>query len=153
MAATIDPAKLQLVKDMVKADNGWAVLPTARPDGTVQSSVVTATLMDHPKTGEPVIGFLCRGGTVKQRNMRRCPSATITFRGGSKWVTVEGKLTMVGPEDSAEGFDQSEVPTLLRGIEQSLRGENADWAAFDKNMADQRRAAAYISLDRVYSNP
>jgi PPOX class probable F420-dependent enzyme len=149
----VDPAKIELVKELAKADGGWAVLPTARPDGTVQSSIVTAAVIAHPKTGADVVTFLCRGGTVKLRNMRRSPSATITFRSGSKWVTVEGALTLVGPEDAAEGFNQTEVPELLRGIQVALRGGHEDWDAFDKQMVEQQRAAAYISMDRVYTNP
>jgi len=150
--AEIDPAKLELVREISEAEPR-AVLPTARPDGTIQSSIVTAKLTKHPKTGEPVIGFLCRGRTVKIRNMRMSPRATITFSTGSRWVTVEGALTLVGPDDAAEGFSQDEVPELLRGIETSLRGGNDDWPTFDKTMAEQARAAAYITMERVYSNP
>ncbi|MFN0069856.1 MAG: pyridoxamine 5'-phosphate oxidase family protein [Chloroflexota bacterium] len=152
MSATIDPTKLELVRELTKAD-GFAVLPTARPDGTVQSSIVTARLGEHPKTGDPSIVFLCRGRTVKIRNMRLNPRATITFRNGSRWVTIEGDLTLVGPDDAAEGFTVDDVPALLRGIETALRGGNDDWAKFDKTMVEQRRAAAYISLDRIYTNP
>ena len=152
MTASIDPAKLEMVRE-ISAAEAWAVLPTARPDGTVQSSIVTARVAAHPKTGEPVIAFLCRGGTVKIRNMRLNPRATITFRTGSRWVTIEGALTLVGPDDPAEGFSQDEVPQLLRDIETALRGGNDDWPAFYKNMVEQRRAAAYISLERIYTNP
>jgi len=152
MTASIDPAKLEMVRE-ISAAEAWAVLPTARPDGTVQSSIVTARVAAHPKTGEPVIAFLCRGGTVKIRNMRLNPRATITFRTGSRWVTIEGALTLLGPDDPAEGFSQDEVPQLLRDIETALRGGNDDWPAFDKNMVEQRRAAAYINLERIYTNP
>jgi PPOX class probable F420-dependent enzyme len=150
--AAIDPAKLELVREISEAEPR-AVLPTARPDGTVQSSMVTAKTSTHPKTGEPVVAFLCRGRTVKIRNMRLSPRATITFTTGSRWVTVEGPLTLVGPDDPAEGFSQDEVPQLLRGIETALRGGNDDWDTFDKTMAEQARAAAYITMERVYTNP
>jgi hypothetical protein len=150
--AEIDPAKLQLVREIADAEPR-AVLPTARPDGTIQSSIVSAKPTTHPKTGEPVVAFLCRGRTVKQRNMRLSPRATITFSTGSRWVTVEGPLTLVGPDDPAEGFSQDEVPQLLRGIETALRGGNDDWETFDKNMVEQARAAAYITMERVYTNP
>jgi PPOX class probable F420-dependent enzyme len=150
--AEIDPAKLDLVREISTAEPR-AVLPTARPDGTIQSSIVTAKTATHPKTGEPVVAFLCRGRSVKIRNMRLSPRATITFSTGSRWVTVEGQLTLVGPDDPAEGFSQDEVPQLLRGIETALRGGNDDWDTFDKTMAEQARAAAYITMERVYSNP
>jgi hypothetical protein len=152
MAASIDPAKLALVREISEAEPR-AVLPTARPDGTIQSSIVTAKVATHPRTGEPAVAFLCRGRTVKIRNMRMSPRATITFSTGSRWVTVEGALTLVGPDDPAEGFSQEEVPELLRGIETAIRGGNEDWTTFDKNMVEQARAAAYISLERIYSNP
>jgi hypothetical protein len=150
--AQIDPAKLELVREISNAEPR-AVLPTARPDGTIQSSIVTAKATTHPKTGEPVVAFLCRGRTVKIRNMRLSPHATITFSTGSRWVTVEGPLTLVGPDDPAEGFSQDEVPQLLRGIETALRGGNDDWETFDKTMAEQARAAAFITMERVYTNP
>lgn len=153
MAASLDPAKIDLVKELVKADGGWAVLPTARPDGTIQSSIVTATFMSHPLTGEPSVAFLCRGETVKIRNMRRHPRATITFRGGSRWVTVEGQLSLIGPDDPADGFNPADLPDMLRSIQVALRGGHDDWATFDQNMREQRRAGAFISLDRVYTNP
>jgi len=148
-----DPAKVKLVRELSKADGGWAVLPTSRPDGTIQASIVTACVTSNPLNGAESVAFLCRGGTVKIRNLRGKERATIVFRSGSSWVTVEGQLSLIGPDDPVDRFNQADVPGMLRDIQVALRGGHDDWATFDKNMAEQRRAGAFISLDRVYSNP
>src|SRR3954465_14539067 len=46
--------------------HGLTVVSTVRPDGTVQSSVVNAGVLDHPLTGAPVLGFVAGGGPPRR---------------------------------------------------------------------------------------
>jgi len=153
MTEAIDPAKLAAVRELATGDGRQAVLATTRKDGSVQASVVTAGVAEHPLTGETMVAFVVRGDAVKLRIMRRTGRATIVFCQGSRWVTVEGAVSLIGPDDPAEGFDQSKLPRLLRDVFTAIGGTHDDWETYDRVMAEQRRAAAYIALERVYTNP
>jgi PPOX class probable F420-dependent enzyme len=153
MTSATDRSNVALIREIAAADGGRAVLATARADGTIQASVVTAGLADHPLTGATMAAFVCRGDAVKLRNMRRTPRATIVFRAGGRWVTVEGSVSLIGPDDPGDGFDQAKLPKLLRDIFTDIGGTHDDWPTYDRVMAEERRAAVYIALDRVYTNP
>ena len=47
-------ATIEDILRLVALDHGLAGLSTLRADGTVQSTVVNAGVVDHPVTGEPV---------------------------------------------------------------------------------------------------
>ena len=47
------------------------VVSTARPDGSVNTSVVNAGVLPHPVTGEEVVGFVARGDARKLRTSVR----------------------------------------------------------------------------------
>jgi hypothetical protein len=64
-------ADLELVRRLVAADNGLAVVSVARADSTVQTSLVNAGVLDHRIEGGPVIGFVARGDALKVRPVRR----------------------------------------------------------------------------------
>jgi PPOX class probable F420-dependent enzyme len=153
MAGNVDAQALALLRDLSRADGGWAVVCTTRGDGTVQASVVTAGVADHPVTGATSVAFVCRGDALKLLNFRRIPRSTIVFRNGGRWVTVEGDVSIIGPDDPEEGFDLAGLPKLLRDVFTAAGGTHDNWPTYDRVMADERRAAVYISLDRVYSNP
>lgn len=108
--------------------------------------------MDHPVTGRPVVAFVARGGTAKLVNLRRRPHAAVVFRAGWQWVAVEGAVTLAGPDDHLEGIDPARVPQLLRQIFLAAGGAHDDWAEYDRVMAEERRTAVFVQLDRVYSN-
>ena len=56
------------------ADRGLCVLATGRADATIQASVINAGVLDHPRTGVPVVGLVCaRAGQRKLQNFRRRP--------------------------------------------------------------------------------
>jgi PPOX class probable F420-dependent enzyme len=153
MTASVDPGKLAAVWELAVGDSRQAVLATARKDGSVQASVVTAGVAEHPLTGETMVALVVRGDAVKLRIMRRTGRATIVFRQGGRWVTVEGAVSLIGPDDPADGFDQANLPKLLRDIFTAIGGTHDDWETYDRVMAEQRRAAVYIALERVYTNP
>jgi PPOX class probable F420-dependent enzyme len=143
---------LELVRRLAAGDHHWAVVSTARRDGSVQSTVVTAGVMDHPLTGQPTVAFVTRGDTVKRVHLRRDPRATVTFRAGREWVTVEGHTSLLGPADTQPGFGPKRVPQLLRDVFTAAGGTHPDWAEFDRVMAAERRTAVFVTLDRVYTN-
>ncbi|HZR99270.1 MAG TPA: TIGR03618 family F420-dependent PPOX class oxidoreductase [Chloroflexota bacterium] len=147
------PADVELVRRVAAGDHHWAVVATGRRDGSVQATVVTAGVMDHPQGGQPTVAFVARGGTVKLRNLRRDPRATIVFRAGREWVTVEGAVSLIGPDDLPGGYPADAVPGLLREVFTAAGGTHDNWAEYDRVMAEERRTAVFVNMDRVYSNP
>lgn len=139
--------------ELVALDHGLCVLSTARRDGSVQSSVINAGVMAHPRTGEPVVALVAAGGTRKLDHLRADPRATIVVRAGWRWVTVEGDTEIIGPDDPQPGVDGEALRLLLRNIFQAAGGTHDDWDTYDRVMTEERRAAVLITARRVYSNP
>ncbi|WP_078283038.1 TIGR03618 family F420-dependent PPOX class oxidoreductase [Mycobacteroides franklinii] len=139
--------------ELVALDHGLCVLSTARRDGSVQSSVINAGVMPHPRTGEPVVALVAAGGSRKLNHLRADPRATIVVRAGWRWVTVEGDTEIIGPDDPQSGVDGEALRLLLRNIFQAAGGTHDDWDTYDRVMAEERRAAVLITARRVYSNP
>jgi len=137
---------------LVPAEHGLCVVSTLRGDGTVQSSVVNAGVLDHPVTGRPVVGLVAMGGSRKLANLRRRPRATVVVRTGGQWVAAEGPVQLIGPDDPAPGVDQEGVRLLLRAVFSAAGGTHDDWPTYDRVMAEQRRTAVLVEPDRVYSN-
>jgi PPOX class probable F420-dependent enzyme len=137
---------------LVPAERGLSVLSTLRRDGTIQSSVVNAGVLDHPVTGRPVVGLVAIGGSRKLANLRRRPRATVVVRSGGDWVAVEGPGQLIGPDDPVPGVDAEGVRSLLRAVFRAAGGTHDDWPTYDRVMAEQRRTAVLIDPDRVYAN-
>jgi PPOX class probable F420-dependent enzyme len=138
---------------LVAADHGLCVVSTVRADGTVQSTVVNAGVLDHPVTGRPVVGFVVRGDTRKLVNLRARPRATAVVRAGWQWAAAEGPVELAGPGDPLDGLAADRLPRLLRDVFTAAGGEHDDWDAYDRVMAEERRTAVLLTPDRVYSNP
>jgi PPOX class probable F420-dependent enzyme len=132
-------------------DQYLAVVATGRADATAQASVVNAGVLPHPVSGEAVVAFVTYGST-KLRNLRQRPWATVVFRSGWQWGTVEGPCELVGPDDTIPGFESSGVPALLRSVFQAAGGTHSDWDEFDRAMRDERRTAVLVRPERIYSN-
>jgi PPOX class probable F420-dependent enzyme len=137
---------------LARADHGLCVVSTLRAGGTIQSSVVNAGVLGHPVTGVQVIGFTTRGGAVKLANLRARPRATVVVRSGWQWAAAEGPVEIAGPDDPLPGFGPGRLPGLLRDVFTAAGGAHDDWPAYDRVMADERRAAVLVTPDRVYSN-
>ena len=137
---------------LVTRDHGLGVVSTLRADQTIQASVVNTGVLDHPVSRRPVIGFTTRGGTRKLVNLRARPRLAVTVRAGWEWVTAEGTAELIGPDDPALGVDAERLRLLLRAVFASAGGTHEDWAAYDRVMAEERRAAVLITPARVYSN-
>ncbi|HEX3781186.1 MAG TPA: pyridoxamine 5'-phosphate oxidase family protein [Pseudonocardiaceae bacterium] len=145
-------ADLDVVRRLAAADHGLVVLATTRPDGSVHASVVNAGVLDDPVTGQPVVGMVIRGDARKLDHLRRTGSATVVFRAGWEWVSVEGTVGIAGPNDPLAGFDAARLPRLLRDIFTSAGGTHDDWATYDRVMAREHRTAVLLSPGRITSN-
>ena len=147
--ATVDD-----IRKLVSLDHGLASLSTLRRDGSVQSTVVNAGVIDHPVTGQPVAAFVGRPATRKIAHLREHPRATLLWRAGWAWVAAEGEVELVGPDDALEGVSTSAVPALLRAVYSAAGGgEHDDWAEYDRVMAAERRVAVLLTPTRIYVNP
>ena len=145
-------ADLSNFNELIPLDNGLCVISTIRRDGSVQSSVVNAGVLPHPVTGERVVGLVAAGRT-KLRNLRADPRCTIVARGGWRWAAVEGTAEIIGPDDPHPEVDGEGLRILLRDVFKAAGGRHDDWDAYDRSMAEERRAAVLISPRRIYSNP
>ena len=135
---------------LVPSDHGLVVVSTARPDGTIQSSVVNAGVLDHPLTGDAVVGFVAAGSSRRLANLRRVPRATIVIRAGWSWAGVEGPVELAGPDDPRDGLDAERLRLLLREIFTAAGGAHDDWAEYDRVMASERRVAVLVAPARTY---
>jgi PPOX class probable F420-dependent enzyme len=143
---------LDLVRRLVRADHGLAIVSALREDGTVHTSLVTAGVLVDPISGEPVVGFVAAGSALKLRLLRRTGRCTVTFRAGWEWAAVEGPVTLIGPDDAVDGFEPAGVPQLLRAVFTSAGGTHEDWDEFDRVMAAERRVAVLVTPARIASN-
>jgi PPOX class probable F420-dependent enzyme len=147
-------ATIEDVRRLVALDHGLASLSTLRSDGTVQSTVVNAGVVDHPVSGAPVVAFVGRPATRKIAHLRRNPTATLLWRAGWAWVAAEGQVDLVGPDDPLEGVAGDELRGLLRRVyTEAGGGQHEDWAEYDRVMAAERRMAVLLTPTRVYVNP
>ena len=137
------------VRRFAAADRGLAVVSFGRPDGSVHSSVVNAGVMAHPVEGGEAVALVVLGGAVKLRHWRRTPRAAVVFRSGWAWVGVEGKTSIIGPDDPHPDFPADGIPGLLRDVFTAAGGVHEDWEEYDRVMAAERRAAVFILPIRI----
>jgi hypothetical protein len=142
---------LDYVKRLAEGDHYLAVLTTARSDGTVHASVVSAGIIDDPVDGSPSVGLVAIGSSRKLPLLRENGAATIVFKDGYQWAAVSGPARLIGPEDGLEhGF---RVLDTIRAVYQAAGGQHEDWAEFDRVMAEDRRCAVFIKAEKIVSNP
>lgn len=142
---------LDLVRTYGEPEHWLAVLVTTRPDGQPSTSVVNAGVLPHPVTGAESVAFVARGATAKLANLRRDPRATLVFRSGWEWVAVRGPVELAGPDDPLPGL--TDLPALLRDIYHAAGGQHPDLAAYDREMAADRRTAVLLHPEHVATNP
>ena len=146
-----DITTLEQAWELSRPDHGLAVVSTLRADATIQSSLVNVGVLDHPATGERVLGFVTYG-RVKLGNLRSRPQVTTAFRAGWAWAAVEGRAELAGPDDPRPWLDAERLRLLLREIFTAAGGSHDDWAEYDRVMAEQRRTAVLITPARIYGN-
>ena len=146
-------ADLELVRRLAAADRGLAIVSIARPDGSVQASLVNAGVMADPsQPSRNVVAFVARGGTRKLALVRKGARPTVVFRSGWEWVAVEGPARLAGPDDALDRVDPAGVPQLLRDVFTAAGGTHDDWETYDRVMADERRTAVLIAPRRFYAD-
>jgi PPOX class probable F420-dependent enzyme len=145
-------ADLTAFAALVPLDHGLVVVSTTRADGTIQSSVVNAGVLDHPVTGRPVVAFVAAGQSRRLENLRARPRATVVLRAGWQWAGVEGSTELAGPDDHLDGVDEADLPGVLRAIFVAAGGTHDDWDEYDRTMAAERRVGVFVSPDRTYGN-
>ena len=128
------------------------VVSTSRADGSIQSSVVNAGVLDHPVTGRPVVGFVAAGSSKRLTNLRARPRATVVIRAGWRWAGVEGPTDLAGPDDRLQGVDGEGLRVLLRSIFTAAGGTHDDWDEYDRVMAHERRVAVLLHAERTYGS-
>ena len=146
-------AELSTFAGLVPDDHGLCVVTTLRGDGSAQASVVNAGVLAHPLTGAEIVGLVATGGSRKLRNLRADPRITIVARAGWRWAAVEGTADIIGPDDPHPDVDGEALRLLLRDIFSAAGGTHDDWDAYDRAMAEERRAAVLITPRRIYTNP
>jgi PPOX class probable F420-dependent enzyme len=146
-------ADLDLVRRLVAGENGLAIVSTTRADGSVHSSLVNAGVLDdHPFGGGPVVATVIRGDAIKLTYLRRTGRATLSFRVGWQWASVDGQVRIVGPDDPADAVPADRLPGLLRDVFRAAGGTHDDWAEYDRVMAAERRAAVLLTPARIIAN-
>src|SRR2546429_3615631 len=125
-------------------DQGFVAGSTARADGSIQSSVVNAGVLEHPVTGRPVVGLVSAGSSRRLNNLRARPRATVVIRAGWQWAGVEGPVELAGPDDPLGGIDAERLRLLLREIFTAAGGSHNDWDEYDRVMVAERRVAVLI---------
>jgi len=143
---------LSAFANFVPQDHGLVVVSTVRADGTIQSSVVNAGVLDHPITGQPVVAFVAAGTSRRLVNLRARPRLTVVIRAGWQWAGVEGPVELAGPDDPLDGIDSERLRVLLREIFTAAGGTHDDWDGYDRVMADERRVAVLVAPERTYGN-
>lgn len=145
-------ADLDAFAGLVPLDHGLVVVSTARADGSIQSSVVNAGVLDHPLTGRPVVGLVSAGASRRLANLRRRPQATVVIRAGWRWAGVEGPVDLAGPDDALGDIDAERLRLLLREIFTAAGGTHDDFDTYDRVMAEERRVAVLLTPERTYGS-
>src|ERR1700761_9224374 len=145
---------LSAFADLAAADHGLVTFTTLRRDGSAQSSVVNAGVMQHSLTNEPVVALVAIGGARKLAHLRADPRTTVTARARWPWGTVRGAADVTAAGDPhPPDVDDERLRVLLREIFTAAGGTHDDWDTYDRVMREQRRTAVLISPTRAYTNP
>ncbi len=136
---------------LVPLDHGLSCVVTRRPDLTPHTSVVNAGIVHHPSTGLESVSFVSVSTTRKLINLRLDPTIAVVIRAGWQWVSVEGRASLVGPDDPEPGVDDERLRLLRREIFTAAGGEHDNWEEFDVTMHRERRTAVFVAPTRVVS--
>jgi len=142
VALDLDP-----VRRIVAQDHGLASIAVVRADGTPHTSLVNAGVLDHPRTAEPVVGYVTYG-KVKLRNLRARPATSVLWRAGWQWAAVEGPSELIGPDDT----DAESLRLLLRAVFTACGGTHDDWDTYDRIMREEGRVAVLVTPTKAYGN-
>jgi PPOX class probable F420-dependent enzyme len=142
-------ARLDQVRALAASETGLCVVSTTRDDGSPHATVVNAGVLPHPTQHHDVVGFVVRGNARKLDHFRRTGRCAVTFRRSWSWAGVEGRVDIVGPDDTAEGLSGPAFAQLLRDVFTAAGGTHDDWDEYDRVMRRERRAVVLVHPDRV----
>lgn len=143
---------LTAFREMAAAEQGLVDVCMLRADGTIVASVVNAGVMPNPgkNSDDDVVAFVARG-VRKLEHLRANPQVTVVVRNGWRWAAVEGKATVIGPDDPHAGVDAEALRKLLRDVFTAAGGTHDNWGEYDRVMHDERSAAVFITPARSYA--
>jgi PPOX class probable F420-dependent enzyme len=136
---------------LVPLDHGLCVVVTRRADLTPHTSVVNAGVLRHPSTGVESVAFVSVNTTRKLVNLRADPTIAVVIRAGWQWVAVEGRASLIGPDDAEPDVDDERLRLLLREIFAAAGGTHDNWEEFDRAMKEERRTAVFVAPTNVVS--
>jgi PPOX class probable F420-dependent enzyme len=136
---------------LVPLDHGLSVVVTRRPDLTPQTSVVNAGVLAHPTTGVESVAFVSVAAAHRLANLRRDATIAVVIRAGWQWVSVEGRASLIGPDDPEPGVDDERMRVLYREIFDAAGGTHDDWDEYDRAMRAERRVAVLVAPSKVVS--
>jgi hypothetical protein len=143
--------RLDTVRELGARENGLAVAVTIGSTGHPRASVVNAGIVDHPVTGQAMVGFVSRGAARKLEDLRLRPDITLVFRSGREWVAAEGTADLAGPDDELTGLASEDLSLLLRTVYAAAVGGSADdWRLLEETMAAERHTAVFVRVSRLY---
>ena len=140
------------VSSLLADEHGLAVVSTAQTDGRVLSSVVNCGVVHHPVDGSPCVAFVSRGDAARLAHIRRERPVTVAVRRGWRWLGCTGSADLIGPDDTAAGFDAERIRVLLRDVFEAAGGTHDDFDEFDRVMLAERRVGVFVRPERVLGN-
>lgn len=146
-------ARLDKLHQLAAGEQGLCVISCLSAAGAPHISVINAGVMAHPLSGDTSVCAVIRGDALKARLLRADPRVAVSFRRSWDWVGVRGTVQLIGPDDPADGFDDTALPQLLRDIFTAAGGTHDDWDTYDRVMAQERRTAVCITIDAILANP
>jgi len=105
----------------------------------------------HPSTGVESVAFVSVSRTRKLVNLRADPTIAVVIRAGWEWVSVEGRASLIGPDDPEPGVDAERLRLLLREIFSAAGGTHENWDEYDATMKRERRTAVFVTPHSVAS--
>ena len=144
---------LEHARTLAARESGLAVVVVLRADGSPSASVVNATVIEHPLSGDQVVAFVTRGDARKLQRLRVQRSATIVFRSEWEWVAIEGRAELAGPNDPLPPLTHDDISRLRSGIyAAAVGGSDDEWARLDATMDAEHHTVVLVRPTRVYSN-
>jgi hypothetical protein len=138
------------LRTLVGGDHGLATAVVIDGDGHPHATTVNAGPFDHPVSGAPTVAVVAAGSARKLALLRVRPWMSVTFRVGWDWISADGPVDLVGPDDPLAGVD--DVAALLRSVFVSAGGTHDDWDEYDRVMAEERRTVVLVRPARFLAN-
>jgi hypothetical protein len=93
-----------------------------------------------------------QAAALRRSDAREWAIELVVARAGWEWAAVEGTADIIGPDEPHAEVDSESLRLVLRDIFRAAGGTHDDWDADDKVMAEERRAAVFITPRRPYGN-